>query len=124
MYITINKDNRSNVVECFIHTSKGGICQANIAAVNHMISLAMRSGVKISEIVDQLKGINCPACIKIKTKVEDIYGLSCSDIIAKVLEDFTNNNQSVTNILNSRICPQCEQDLQFEEGCVICPNCG
>ena len=46
----------------FTHTSKGGICQANLNAVTRMISLGLRSGIKIDEIEDQLKSIHCPAC--------------------------------------------------------------
>src|SRR5699024_9527473 len=30
LYITVNSDEAGNVVEAFVHTSKGGICQANI----------------------------------------------------------------------------------------------
>lgn len=134
LYITINRDINGNIVECFAHTSKGGVCQANISAVNRMASLAMRSGVKIAEIVDQLKGINCPACIKVKTRGDRIDGLSCPDIISRTLEEFINTDYTVTletkqklnksDSENLIICPDCSQELQFEEGCVICPNCG
>lgn len=135
LYITINKDEEGNIVECFVHTSKGGICQANINAVNRLVSLAMRSGIKIEEIIDQLKAINCPACVKEKTKGEHIDGISCPDIIAKTILEFYKSNyvlmevsEEVTadedeeNILTK--CPDCSEPVRFEGGCVICPSCG
>lgn len=137
LYITINRDDDGNIVECFVHTSKGGICQANISAVNRMSSLAMRSGVKIDEIVDQLRGINCPACVKERTKGEVIDGMSCPDIIARTIQDFAKSNKKEnqkpgamedkpeTKVPGGDIkCPDCGEPLRFEGGCVICGNCG
>ena len=43
LYITTNLDKEGNLVEVFTHTSKGGICQANLNAVTRMISLSLRS---------------------------------------------------------------------------------
>jgi len=138
LYITINKDDEGNIVECFVHTSKGGICQANINAVNRLVSLAMRSGIKIDEIVDQLKAINCPACVKEKTKGEHIDGISCPDIIAKTILEFYKSDYVVVydkqkeaeqttvnddeHIISK--CPDCGEPVRFEGGCVICPSCG
>lgn len=127
LYITINRDDDGNTVECFVHTSKGGICQANISAVNRLVSLAMRSGVKTAEIVDQLKSINCPACVKEKTKGESIDGMSCPDIIAKTISDFVHLNENGIEQgeeENTVQCPDCGEMLRFEGGCVICLNCG
>ena len=144
LYITINKDDNGNIVESFVHTSKGGICQANIGAINRMISLALRSGVKVDEIIDQLKGINCPACVKVKTKGEKIDGISCPDILARTLTEFVNVNntiQSTKNIIsvkkekvketnktintnNTNKCPDCGSEIRHEGGCVMCTECG
>ena len=38
LYITINSDKDGHPIECFINTSKNGICHANISAVTRMIS--------------------------------------------------------------------------------------
>ena len=43
-------DKEGNLVEIFTHTSKGGICSANLNSNTRLISLALRSGVKIDEI--------------------------------------------------------------------------
>lgn len=125
LYLTINKDDFGNIVESFVHTSKGGICQANISAVNRLISLNLRAGVAVEEIIDQLKSINCPACVKVATKGEHVDGLSCPDIIARTIRDFA--GESVHMIEENRaeeFCPECSEKLNFEGGCVVCINCG
>ena len=75
----------------FTHTSKGGICQANLNSNTRLISLALRSGVKIEEIEDQLKGIHCPACQLAKAKGQQVDGLSCPDIISRTIKEFTSS---------------------------------
>lgn len=135
LYVTINKDSEGHLVELFTHTSKGGICQANLNAETRMASLALRSGVKVSEVVDQLKGISCPACTAMKAKGKKIDGISCADIIAKTIEEFSNINTTTKENThkvelpvpkgNFTKCPGCgEMTLIHEAGCVICGNCG
>lgn len=134
LYITVNRDEEGHIVECFVHTSKGGICQANISAINRMASLCMRSGVKIDEIIDQLKSINCPACVKVKTKGEHLDGMSCPDIMARVINEFKNSTllaqksvpvkeEDVENDSNKK-CPDCGEEIVNEGGCVVCKSCG
>lgn len=145
LYITINKDSDGNVVESFVNTSKGGICQSNINAVNRMISLNLRSGVKVEEVADQLKGITCPACVKVIGRGDKkLDGISCPDIIAKTLLEFydsiKNNKADNCDIANDIAkktdlkdknntsviskCPDCGAEIYFDGGCVICPECG
>ena len=87
LYITINRDNMGNIVETFVHTSKNGICRSNIDGINRMISLALRSGTKVEEVIDQLRGITCPACVRAKSTGHTIDGISCPDTIARALEN-------------------------------------
>lgn len=138
LYITVNCDDDGNLVETFIESSKGGICKANTAAVNRMVSVALRSGVRVEEIIDQLKGIYCPACAKTNKHVD---GLSCPDIMAKTLqafyygeEDSPNKNivkskKASEKIIasstdNNEKCPKCGEPIRREGGCVICGSCG
>lgn len=136
LYITVNCDDEGNLVETFIESSKGGICKANTAAVNRMVSVALRSGVKVDEIIDQLQGIYCPACAKTNKHVD---GLSCPDIMAKTLHAFyygeedekpqkstlVKSKKVTDNIVNSEEkCPECGEMLRKEGGCVICKSCG
>lgn len=128
LYITLNRDNDGNVVESFIHTSKGGICQANTTAVNRMVSLALRSGVKVDEIVDQLKGLYCPACANVTAKGSKLDGMSCPDILARTLEDFatpdSSREEDDSEEGNEPTCPECGHSVIHEGGCVVCQSCG
>ena len=154
LYITVNKDENGNIVESFVNASKGGICQSNINGLNRMISLALRSGVKPEEIVDQLKGITCPACVKTIGKGNKLDGISCPDIIGKTILEFYNmqknnsngvakkerienavkntnqyttlkeNKNTNTTKNNTNVCPDCGEPIIHDGGCVICTNCG
>ena len=127
LYITLNRDDDGNVVESFIHTSKGGICQANTSAVNRLVSLCMRSGVKTDEIIDQLKGITCGACTKAMSNGIKLDGISCPDILARTLIEFckpTGENKLVEKPINQECCPECGEPIIHDGGCVQCTNCG
>lgn len=129
LYITLNKDSAGNVVESFVQTSKGGICQANIGAVNRLISLNLRSGVKVDEIIDQLSGITCKACTSLIARGEKLDGISCSDIMSKTLAEFykqgTDENYCVLNAVNDiSKCPECGAPVRHEGGCIQCLSCG
>ncbi len=129
LYITLNRDSAGNIVESFVQTSKGGICQANIGAVNRLISLNLRSGVKVDEIIDQLSGITCKACTSLIARGEKLDGISCSDIMSKTLAEFykqgTDENYCVLNMVNDiSKCPECGASVRHEGGCVQCLSCG
>ena len=127
LYITLNRDDDGNVVESFIHTSKGGICQANTSAVNRLVSLCMRSGVKTDEIIDQLKGITCGACTKAMSNGIKLDGISCPDILARTLIEFckpTDEKKLVEKPTSKECCPECGEPIIHDGGCVQCTNCG
>ena len=137
LYITTNLDKDGNLVEVFTHTSKGGICQANLNAETRLISLGLRSGIKIEEIEDQLKGIHCPACQMAKAKGQPIDGMSCPDIISRTIKEFTDSGWTICSqyqeekpiVTNSTIetkdkCPECGEPLVRQSGCRSCTNCG
>ena len=129
LYITLNRDSSGNIVESFVQTSKGGICQANIGAVNRLISLNLRSGVKVDEIIDQLSGITCKACTSLIARGEKLDGISCSDIMSKTLAEFynqgTDENYCVLNAVNDiSKCPECGASVRHEGGCIQCLSCG
>ena len=142
LYLTVNRDDEGNVVEMFVSTSKGGICQANIGAVNRMVSVALRSGVRVDEIADQLKGITCQACARLMAKGEKLDGISCADIIGKTLMEFAECDcgscagckskkteakakPTVKAVVASKAkCPECGAEVAFEGGCIRCTSCG
>lgn len=140
LYVTCNRDQQGNLVEVFTHTSKGGICQANMNAVTRLISLNLRSGVKIDEIIDQIKGINCPACTTCKAKGIKVDGISCPDIISKTISEALKYNPCIDipiekcnekqlepntkDINSSHKCPECGEPLIASAGCYSCMSCG
>lgn len=134
LYITTNLDKDGNLVEVFTHTSKGGICQANLNAVTRMISLSLRSGVKINEIEDQLKGIHCPACQMTKAKGGIVDGMSCPDIMSRTIKEFINSDLGICQQYSesekpiieniSDKCPECGEPMTRQSGCKSCNNCG
>ena len=134
LFITINRDKEGNIVETFVNTSKSGICKSNVDGMSRMISLALRSGVKVEEIIDQLQRINCPACVRTKAKGEKLDGLSCPDIIARAFESEYNSefalamparrSEKIIDInAPDNKCPECGDTLRHEGGCVTC-GCG
>ena len=138
LYVTVNHDSEGNLVEVFIDSGKSGGCVANAECLGRYASAAMRSGISIDCIVDITKGVKCSACTQVKgSKVKPIDGLSCGDIMARVIEtDYKiqkNKHYNITKILdntikeksnNKMICPECKEELQFDGGCVTCKNCG
>ena len=146
LYVTINTD-KEGLCEVFARMGKSGGCATSQAeATGRMISLALRAGVDIQSIIEQLKGIRCPAPTFGKGGVI----LSCSDAIGKVLErnlekafnlaiadnngkNTASVNKAVSNSSNENSiadlglcpeCPDCGHMLEFGEGCVICKSCG
>ena len=122
LYITINKDKNGNIVEIFTNSSKNGTCKANLNGETRLASLALRSGVKINEVADSLKSIQCQSCAFAKAKGLKIDGTSCPDIIAKcIMQDFKISSIKENN--STQLCPECGKPLQHVGGCVQC-ECG
>lgn len=137
LYITVNRDDDHNIVEIFVHTSKGGICQANISALTRLASLSLRSGVLVDEVIDQLRAISCPACNVTRAKGKPIDGMSCPDIISRVLQsaydkkrdsakkEIVKNEDIVDDkVTEDYTCPECGAKLLMSGGCRTCQECG
>lgn len=82
LYVTVNHDDDGNLFEVFTTNGKGGGCPAQSEAVCRLASLLLRCGVSVDNIVRQLRGIKCTACMK----NPDIHVLSCPDAIGRELE--------------------------------------
>ncbi len=137
LYLNVCRDKDGNLVEMFVNTGKGGICQSNINAISRLISMSLRSGVKVNEIVDQLKSIICPACTKSSSKGDKLSGLSCPDVIARfLLKEYNREEIVIKNphascieecsieVQNFNSCPDCGANLIYEGGCITCKECG
>lgn len=142
LYVTINED-EYGICEVFAQMGKAGGCAySQIEATGRLISLALRSGVKVESIIKQLMGIRCPS----PAWQNGGSVLSCSDAIARALREYvegkvkkeepissTDLKSSISQIfeLTSRTaseqmgaCPDCGGAVEHEGGCIVCRSCG
>lgn len=134
LYITINTNNKGELVEVFIDPSKSGGCLANVEVIGRLCSSMLRAGVAVEAVIDSAKGVKCSSCARSKKKVD---GLSCGDIVAKAIETEYNyrkgkkNTKKVEKITEKvekneekAKCPECGAELSFTGGCNVCSSCG
>lgn len=140
LYITVNYDDKG-ICEIFTNTGKAGGCPSQSEATARLASIALRSGIDVRSIIDQLKGIRCPSTIR----QSGMKCTSCPDAIAKAIERVYQQqvrlghwaepelsaaegpaaSQAETVVPGRmRFCPECGAKLEHEGGCVICRNCG
>lgn len=149
LYITVNYDD-SGICEVFTNVGKAGGCPSQSEATSRLVSMALRSGIDVEEVLHQLKGIRCHSTLRQKANNKDIKVLSCPDAIARAIEEVL-NIQSTSNSDKFDIesaddnavdiaaasgagqdsdrsggprCPECGGKITHEGGCVICPSCG
>lgn len=83
LYITINEDENGQPFEVFGTLGKaGGFFAGQAEAITRLASLSLRSGVEVSEVIEQLKGIRGPQV----AWSEGGMILSLPDAIGQVLE--------------------------------------
>ncbi len=119
LYVTINSD-EYGICEVFAQMGKAGGCAySQIEATSRLISLALRSGVKVEYIVKQLMGIRCPSPVWHNGQLV----VSCSDAIAKVINNYAKTG--ITSALSEMgACPECGSAIEHEGGCIVCRSCG
>ncbi len=147
LYVTINEDEAGRPFEVFCTLGKaGGAAMADAEAIGRLVSLALRSGIPITSLAAQLRGISCDRAVGIgPNKV-----LSAPDAIGQAIERYLEEREGVQEDLplapmrtasatmpsprsskhsgaDSFIgsCPECGTgSLAYEEGCVKCHVCG
>ena len=124
MYVTINEVD-GKPFEAFATIGKSGrSTTAKAEAIGRLVSLALRSGIEVKNIVEQIKGIGGEAPVFQQGKQGQVQ--SIPDGIAWVLENrYLKSKKSVheENGLGAQRCPDCDEALVFQEGCLICPAC-
>jgi ribonucleoside-diphosphate reductase alpha chain len=118
LYLTLNLF-EGDPFELFATLGKSGKdTQAHTEALGRLISLSLRSGVPLRDIIEQLKGIggSQPVC------EDDGDGiiLSLPDAIAQGLERALGET---VEIKSGDMCPSCGAPLVHEEGCMRCMSC-
>jgi ribonucleoside-diphosphate reductase alpha chain len=126
LYVTVT-EYEGKPFEVFATIGKSGrSTTAKTEAIGRLVSLALRSGVTVDKIVDQLKGIGG------EYPVFQNGGLvlSIPDAIARVLDkrymsgENARRHRKTEYSLMGEKCPECGQIVSFEEGCMICHFCG
>jgi ribonucleoside-diphosphate reductase alpha chain len=152
LYVTINEDEQGRPFEVFCTLGKaGGAAMADSEALGRLASLALRSGIPITAVRDQLRGISCDRAVGVgPNKV-----LSAPDAVAQAIERYLAEREGIQeelpispavpatgasvpqpvgrpslsakqldqSFLGS--CPDCGTgQLVYEEGCVKCYVCG
>lgn len=144
LYITINDDESGVPFEVFATIGKsGGFFQEQSEAICRLSSLALRAGVHVEKVIDDLKGIRGP--MPIFTEKGTV--LSLPDAIGRVLEEHVTDVKQVEDILERPEkqevfafakegdpsmadfgfmpgCPDCGAQLVMSEGCISCKGCG
>ncbi|NLO83057.1 MAG: TSCPD domain-containing protein [Clostridiales bacterium] len=81
LYITVNYDEQG-ICEVFTNLGRAGGCPSQSEATSRLISMALRSGMDVDILIEQLKGIRCHSTLRQK----GLKVLSCPDAIGRVLE--------------------------------------
>ncbi|XWX63578.1 vitamin B12-dependent ribonucleotide reductase [Desulfitobacterium sp. AusDCA] len=103
LYVSVNADEKG-ICEVFTNTGRAGGCSSQSEATARLISIALRSGLSVDAIIEQIKGIRCPACIR----REGVNVMSCPDAISRVIRKYmdvgTNGNgKGEENSLNAAL---------------------
>jgi len=145
LYVTINEDEGGRPFEVFCTLGKaGGAANADAEAIGRLMSLALRSGIPIIQVKDQLRGISCDRAVGLgPNKV-----LSAPDAIGQAIERYLEEKEGIQETLPLTVgvegahqtqasggfagdamhldtCPECNSaHFVFEEGCKKCHVCG
>ena len=154
VYVTINEDDDRQPFEVFATLGKAGsIAMADTEAIGRLISLALRFGIPVSEVHQQLRGISSDRAIGFgQNKV-----LSVPDAIAQAIEIREQEKAGIQQELIPELlpsggsaadegaaqqallpelgtydpaetfigtCPDCQSQLEMAEGCMKCHVCG
>ncbi len=122
LYVTINKRD-GHPFEVFAYIGKSGYTtMADTEAICRLISLSLRSGVPVGQVIKQLRGIGGSS--QIFSGGARIW--SIPDAIAQVLNKHFGHtsDQSADSAGSAEICPQCSAAMRFDSGCFTCASCG
>ncbi|MBI4408992.1 MAG: vitamin B12-dependent ribonucleotide reductase [Gemmatimonadetes bacterium] len=150
VYVTINEDEQARPFEVFVTLGKaGGAAMADAEAIGRLISLALRSGIGVQAVIQQLRGISCDRAVGFgPNKI-----LSVPDAIAQALALREQEKAGVQQELPIALpqpapveattpapapeperydasetfigtCPECAAELRYAEGCMRCDACG
>lgn len=142
-------DDSGKPYQTWISVGDGG-CERNLDFISRLISLCLRAGVPLSEIIRQARKVRpCAAYIRRQLKFGDTSkGSSCPSATGNALEDLQKKISSMAgydydsakeetvqidtkkqevNIIQGQssheLCPECGSELKHDGGCVVCTQC-
>lgn len=142
IYLTVNyQEENGEILETFITTGSDGGCLVYTEATSRLISLAIRGGIPVDKIIEQLMGTHsCPSYMMSKGSGKYLSpGKSCASAIAsklntikkdldrkKKLKAYENHENLYLeeNECNLPVCEICGSKLKVAEGCYVCLECG
>ncbi len=129
LYVTVNKeiteDGQERICEVFTSVGEEG-CPPLSNALAKIISISVRAGVDINEIVEKLREEKCPSCIM----HPETTVLSCTDFIGQELAKAETGKigfklNAAGGPKNIRICPSCKIGYMIPDAlCSYCDYCG
>jgi ribonucleoside-diphosphate reductase alpha chain len=126
LYVSVNSDEKG-ICEVFTNTGRAGGCSSQSEATARLISVALRSGISEEDIIEQIRGIRCPACMR----REGVNVTSCPDAIAKIIRKHIGKGGEAVvrpvekiKVSGTNMCPDCGMPINHESGCVACVHCG
>jgi ribonucleoside-diphosphate reductase alpha chain len=121
LYVTVSELN-GQPFEVFATIGKSGkSVTAKTEAIGRLISLALRSGIPVDKIINQLKGIIGEYPIFSDGRLIQ----SIPDAISYILsEKYCIESDGNECTLTKTKCPECGENIVFEENCYKCYSCG
>jgi ribonucleoside-diphosphate reductase alpha chain len=128
LYVTVNTY-QGRPFEVFVQIGKSGYTtMADAEAIGRLTSLALRCGISVKDVVEQLEGIGGASPVFSEGKLV----MSIPDAMAAVLrKHFMSGIENGVEAKVKKIdiglerCPDCgSRALAFEQGCIVCKSCG
>ena len=130
-----------DLLETYLNKGSQGGCQNFMIGLSRMMSLAARGGVKIDDILDQLKSCGtCPSyAVRKATKKDTSLGSCCPTAVGNALKDMHKEvltrihaceqgniitNNTIEDTADKNKCPECGAELEHISGCCQCSSCG
>ena len=119
LFVTLNKT-EEKPFEVFAQIGKAGSdVVAFTEALARLISLALRCGVQVEDIISQLEGIGGGRPVGFGPN----RVLSVPDAIGKALKELSQSSHHET--VKRELCPECGSGTLYQiEGCAKCESCG
>lgn len=130
IYLTVNyRPETGEILETFITTGSDGGCLVYTEATSRLISLAIRGGIPVDEVIGQLQSTHsCPSYQMARGRGKQVSdGKSCASAIAKKLQEIRaqlNGGGKDARVREGMSCEVCGNPMDRAEGCYVCRECG